>query len=435
MNFARFDESGLNRILGVVLKISLAAAGGGALLLAPVAFAEESTATVEAAPVTQDQFKRSIKVLKRTIERLNALEKKTAGSAPSDDGAVDLSGTEPGKPPVGTSSTKSPHQSIGVAPNFKVFFDLNLVSRPGSGHDLSFENYHAFLFYEIAPDSKIQFSFDVSTAPKFYELDYQLTEKMQLRAGKIWIPFDDMAPHNIFGGRVNVSKLAPQGRTFLPDIWADLGIGMKYQLVDTTALNLFSQIYMVNGFGSGGTDPSGNGAAYPQFGSSGGGADNNRDKALGGRLHALFNGKLGLGISYYTGRWNDQDQQQGQSISLLGLDAQLRLEPVELRAGLASGSVGIPVDSLGNTSFKRGGMYGEIGYKFGQDTSWKVLGRAGRLQLDDRVVSVNDQTLIGATILKRVGPLEVSLEHSRDVKDVPGKTEKQYTNLRLVVAL
>ena len=65
----------------------------------------------------------------------------------------------------------------------------------------------------------------------------------------------------------------------------------------------------------------------------------------------------------------------------------------------------------------------------------QVLGRVGQLQLDDRVVSVNDQTLVGATILRRFGNVELSLEHSHDVKSVPGKTETQYTNLRMVVAL
>ncbi len=51
--------------------------------------------------------------------------------------------------------------------NFKVYFDLNLVSRPGVA-DLTFDNYHAFLFFEGTPMPEIQFNFDVSSSPRFY---------------------------------------------------------------------------------------------------------------------------------------------------------------------------------------------------------------------------------------------------------------------------
>ncbi len=392
-----------------------------------------------ASVVTREQFQRSIRVLKRTLERVQALERKQGEGGGSADGAVDLNAlsAEPGKAPVATGSSKSGHQSLGISPNFKVFFDLNLVRRPGKtgGGEFSFENYHAFLFYEIVPNEKFMFAFDVSPSPKFFELDYMITPKLQLRAGKIWIPFDDMAPHNIFGGRVNVSRISPGGRTFLPETWADLGVGMKYQIIDTTALNLVSHLYIVNGFSGGGTDPAPTPAAYPNFSSAGGGNDNNTSKALGGRIHAMFAGKVGVGASLYTGRWNDNADLESYGVTLYALDAQLRLAPFEFRVGLASGTVGIPTDALLNESFKRGGFYGEVGYRFGKERTWKLLARGGSVQLDDRAISPTDQSIYGLTLLRQFGPLEVSLEHSIDTKDVPGKTEKQYTNLRLVVAL
>ncbi len=388
-------------------------------------------------PVTQEQFKSALRILKRTLDRVDSMDKK--GSSGSNDGSVDLNSidsgsADAGKAPVGAGA-KPTHGFSSVAPNFKVFFDLNLVNRPGvAGQEFAFTNYHSFLFFEILPNPDMQFSFDIPFS-KFYELDYQLTPKLQVRAGKIWIPFDDMAPHNIFGGRVSVSRLAPSSnQAFLPDVWADYGVGFKYQFMDTQALSVLGHAYIVNGFGGAGSDPAG-GPSYPQFTDVQGPSDNNRDKALGMRVHAVIAGKLGLGLSYYTQRWNSDSELVAKKFTLFGIDGQLRLGAIEFRAGLASGQAEIPVDINRNTSFRRGGLYGEVGYKFGKEQVWKLLGRGGTIQLDDRAISVTDQTIIGGTILRRFGTLELSFEHSRDIKSNPAKINTSYTNVRLVVAL
>ena len=157
----------------------------------------------------------------------------TAWGAPAPR-TVDLSTLDaPSTPSSGSGSNFKPaisYSGAGVKPGgekiFKVFFDLALYSRPGVT-PLSFGNFHSYVFLDILPRENIQFSFDLASArgsPSFYELDWQIAPWVQLRAGKIWIPFDDMSPHNLFGGRINVSTLAPPGgEPFLPSLWTDLG--------------------------------------------------------------------------------------------------------------------------------------------------------------------------------------------------------------------
>lgn len=392
----------------------------------------------DTAPVTQDQFRRAMRVLKSTMDRVGNLEKNPGSSTKSNEEIVDLntltSGPSPSSSAPGNSSFEHAHGGTGTPPNLQVYFDLNLINRPGiPGQELAFMNFHSFVFLNFLPDAKLQFSADL---PQFnyYELDYMILPHLQVRAGRIWIPFDDLSPHSLFGGRVNVSALAPDGQTLLPTLWTDLGLGVKYDILDTPKLLLVANAYFVNGFGAGGTDPMG-GTEYPLFTSNQGNQDTNRNKAIGGRLHATFFGAYGLGVSYYTGRWNPQTDPTPLGIRIFGVDAQARYGPVEFRTGMATATSDIPVDSLGTMAASRGGFYGEVGYRFGYQDVWKVLGRGGTIQLDDRVISNTDQTLVGATILRRLGPIEISLEHSRDLKKIATKTNYSLTNLRMVVAL
>ncbi len=90
---------------------------------------------------------------------------------------------------------------------FKVFFDLSLYSLTDYAK-LTFANFHSFLFLDVIPNKDVQFSFDVSSSrgsPSFYELDWRVSPTTQIRIGKIRIPFDDLSPHSLFGGRTNVS--------------------------------------------------------------------------------------------------------------------------------------------------------------------------------------------------------------------------------------
>lgn len=432
-----------------------AAAAFGALTVAPTPAqaAErdtlESSAAAPAAdnrPVSQEQFKELLRIYKRTVERFDKLESKVNSGAKggADDGAVDLGSLTSagvGQAPVQTgSSTTNPHAGAGAAPDFKVYFDLNFISRPGV-ENLSFDTFHSFLFFEIMPTPDIQFSFDVSPSPRYYELDYQVLPKLQLRAGKIWIPFDDMSPHNIFGGRVNVTRLTAQSSApaFLPDLWTDLGVGFKVSAIDRPKFSLDLYGYMVNGFRSGGSDPVTPGSPYPSFADLPTAADNNRDKAFGGRAHMLIAQKVGLGVSYYNGRWNaDTGTSAGESrrLSILGLDGQIRIKSTEFRVGVATMAAALPT----NATVNRGGAYVELGQKFGKNNEWKLLGRAGLTQLDDRVTDTNpavalgDMQIVGGTVLWKPSLIQYSVEYSRDLAKAPSKLNYSYFCGRIVMA-
>ncbi len=334
-----------------------------------------------------------------------------------------------------TMRASSPKSADSMA--WKAYFDLLLVARPEVA-DLTFANLHSFIFLDLFPSSNIKLSFDVNSsrgAFNYVQFDYQASPSLIVSAGKIWIPFDDTDPHNMFGGRTNVSDALytqpGQVARFLPDVWTDLGVGIKYTLADTHAIRLVSYLYMVNGFPDGGTDPRSAGTSYPSFGSIGiSTIDNNRDKALGGRLHALLGGRFGLGVSAYSGRWNDQTETEAKRTFIFGADAQLRLLSAEVRAG------GVTMNTnLGNgNSFNRGGFYGELGVT-AKDNRWKVLIREGSVSLDNRVESVTDQTIIGGKILYKPGLIQWSLEYSRDVQDRPGKVGKSLAAVRAVVEI
>jgi hypothetical protein len=416
---------------------------------APGTPAPSTSIAPDTRPVTQEQFKELIKIYKKQVERFDKVESKVntlgTGTKPGKPGgadeAVDLNGltsADNGAAPVNTGSGGS-HQrtGAGAVPDFKVYFDLNLINRPGV-ENFSFDSYHQFLFFEILPTPDIQFSFDVSTSPKYFELDYQITPKLQMRAGKIWIPFDDMSPHNIFGGRVNVSRLAvPNAPAFLPDLWTDLGIGAKYSLIDKPKFSLELHAYIVNGFRDGGKDAVAPNSPYPSFADLPTAPDNNRDKAIGGRVHTLIAQKVGLGFSYYNGRWNaDGPNTVPMRLSIMGVDAQLRIKDTEFRTGLATMAVNLPTGRVAN----RGGAYVELGQKFGAKSDWKLLGRAGLLQLDDGVLdtsatqAVGDEQIVGGTILWKPSLIQYSIEYSQDLKYAPAKPNYSYTAARIVMA-
>ncbi len=326
------------------------------------------------------------------------------------------------------------HAPLGT-PNFKVFFDFLLVNRPGL-ENLSFDSFHTFLFFELLPTPDIQFSFDISPQPKFFELDTQVNKRLQFRVGKIWIPFDDMAPHNLFGGRVNTSRLAI-GSAFLPDIWTDLGAGFKLQIFDSPKFAMELHGYIVNGFHDGGTDlanPTSGPSGYPSFADLTIGPDNNRDKAIGGRVHMLIYNRLGIGASYYTGQWNADTGAPALRLNILGIDSQLRIGPLELRGGLCAKTWDLPAGSPVSTTANGGGDYVEAGLKFGGKREWKFLARAGTIQLDDRVVDITDQRIVGGALLYQPGLIQYSIESSRDLKEADGKKNYSYTAARMVMA-
>lgn len=322
----------------------------------------------------------------------------------------------------------SPHGAGTAAePHFSVYFDLLLANQPGKA-EFSFLNFHPLLFFEILPTPELQFTFEVRPDPRYFELDYQATERVQLRAGKIWIPFDDTNPHNLYGGRTGTSRMRLGTEYFLPDIWTDLGVGAKFQLADTSMLSSEAHLYVVNGF----PESSSGGEAIPNFQDlSVTATDNNSDKALGGRLHFLFARIVGLGVSVYTGRWNNETK-TGDSplrVNLAGADLQVRFATSSFRLGV----IGEWADLGSTKTLKRNGTYFEYSERF--LSVWRAVFRAGNLDTDDRATDINDVTVVGAGIHYQPGIVQLSLDHQLDIKTVAGKSGYTFTSARIAVQM
>ena len=351
-----------------------------------------------------------------------------------DSGEVDLSALDASQASSSTENTSMSLHHGGpslIDPHFSVYFDLLLAYQPGKA-GFSFLNFHPELFMEVIPTPELIFSFEVNPTPRFYELDWQVAPTVQIRLGKIWIPFDDLNPHNIFGGMISTNRLRLGSVYFLPDIWSDLGVGTKINLVDKSNFTLDAHGYIVNGFGnSGAPDPTGTSSDYPIFSDGAiASADNNTDKAFGTRLHALIAKVLGLGISFYHGRWTT-DQQDAKYINMLGLDSQIRVGGTEFRTGIISMAVGLPEDG----SYNRVGAYAEFSQKFGAKDEWKVLLRAGYVDPDDRFTDENDVMTVGGGIRWKPGLILWAFEHYQDIKKVAGKKGYSFTMVRAVIQL
>ncbi len=376
----------------------------------------------------------------------------------SSEAEVDLSSLDD-SPSSSTSSSGSSGRSFhsssadaaaggSLHPNFKFYFDFMFRTRtPTTGttpKNNSFDSFHQIFMVEYTPTPEFTFMAEVRADPRFYEVAYQVSPRVQVRWGRIWIPLDDLSPHNIFGGRVNTSMLAyDSSLLLLPDLWADLGVALKYRVMDSPTHSMDFHAYAVNGFRQR-NDPLGLASRYPDFTSVGGGnglGDNNSQKDFGGRLQYKYKQSFGLGVSYYKGTYTDKNLPAGITepktlgLSILGGDIQFRpTNMTEFRAGYVTMNVDLE-PTLTKPTAKRGGTYLELGQKFGSDRTWKALIRAGQVQADDRASTVGDLSLVGITLLKMVGPLQFSVEYNKDSKQAPGKTNMTYGAFRIVTAL
>lgn len=332
----------------------------------------------------------------------------------------------------------------GVVPNFKFYYDFLLRSWKGDTNSpFTFESYHQRFLVEYTPTPDLQFMADVLTQ-LYFEMDYNLSKRVQVRWGRIWIPFDDLSPHAVFGGRINTSEFfQPNESAFLPNIWADMGFGFKFTLSDNPGFSSVLHAYVVNGFQSNFQSPVAgeNGVVYyPDFsGTTGATGDNNSAKAFGARWHGDVANRFGFGVSVYHDTFTPKAAPEQKNIDMIGADVQMRptvtteirLGYVNMKAGLVS-QTGQPPPA--KQSFIRGGTYIELGQKFGMDDRWKFLIRAGTSQNDNRVIDVSDKTVVGATLLKNFGLIEAQLTYWRDLKQVDSKIAYNYGAFRLVSA-
>ncbi len=125
---------------------------------------------------------------------------------------------------------------------------------------------------------------------------------LNLRAGVVLIPF----------GNVNIDHFAPRrdvvtkplvSYVVAPSDWTDNGVGLYGRRLLGSSWLVSYEAYAVAGLGA---EANGLGMRGARQGY---GADNNRDKALVGRIAATRGGGLELGLSAYRGKYDDAGRQ------------------------------------------------------------------------------------------------------------------------------
>jgi hypothetical protein len=304
---------------------------------------------------------------------------------------------------------------------------------PPSPQFLNFNNIHADIFVDLFALPEVQFLFEVSPTSRLYELDWKIHPEIELRVGRIWIPFDDMGPTRPYGGLISRSELAPSHiPTFLPDLWTDLGVAVRVILSQTETETSDVQLYLVNGFQDDGIDPFQQVASYPGFGpGSNSTTDNNNDKAIGARLRLILDRSISYGFSAYTGQYTGRNFESSR-VSVFGIDSQVKLgDTWKVKGGYAVMLVGL-ISGSAYANYVRGGAHFSILKQV--NDNFKVTLSGSAFQTDDRLVDASDRVLAGLTFSYLPQPnMELSGIFSRDFNKVLAKTQYNAIGLRYLM--
>jgi hypothetical protein len=335
------------------------------------------------------------------IEPAPVVEASTAAAQPAEvwEEVVDLDAEEA----VAAKEQAQPHGGgggflgIGGDIGLKLFVDL-LVDHEIGEEKFEFRPNHTYVFVAVRVAESLQFIIHVSDDPIFFELEWNITPRFSLKAGKLLVPFGTNEFHHIIGGRVDELS------RFLPETWGDFGLGVNHLLYDGEDISVDYSLYLVNGF-------EGNDA--PLFG-AGDAADNNWFKDLGGRVKVNFFGKYQLTLSAYYGRW---DRKNLYSTLFYAAGFEMRqgfirlpiLDRIRLRGEWARGEVQLPGENpqqgLLQHATARAGFYGEIQARLFDELAFRV--RTGRINPDNTVQDAGDLVIVEPAFL--IGSGKVTL--------------------------
>jgi hypothetical protein len=291
--------------------------------------------------------------------------------------------------------------AAGGLPGFKIILDLLLqYSMPLKRWD--FLPHHTNVIIEVAPMPNLTVALDVSPLPLFYEVQWSPHPRLTLRGGKILIPFGSNAFHHLIGGRID------EHSEFLPQLWADYGLGLNHRLYDGERLYVEYDLYVVNGF-SGVDVPDTTITSAP---------DTNAWKGAGGRVKASIFGHYDLIGSIYYDRW---DPKQHEGLLYYSAAAQLGegfiplpvLRRLRLRGEWARGEIqlehanyqaGILWHAVG-----RAGFYAEAQLGILEDFAARL--RVGQLNPDDTVSNTRDIFLVEPAVIIGSSRLSVALAY------------------------
>ena len=269
-------------------------------------------------------------------------------------------------------------------PGFKFIVDLLAQYKVGQ-KSFSFFPDHSLVIMMVEISQRISLQLNIAPDPAFFELSFAVTPRINLKLGKMLLPFGTNNFHHIIGGRVD------QSSKFLPETWADYGVGMSHLAYDGKSVSIEYELFAVNGF---------SGTTSPLVG-VGTITDNNFAKGVGARVTTTLPHGVRLIGSGYHNLWDAENKHAVLFYSLgavvppgaIGLPV---LDRVGLRGEWARGEIQL-VDfnyqqGLLKHAVARAGWYAELSVRLLDELSLRV--RAGRINPDNTVTDADDVELL-----------------------------------------
>ncbi|WP_019603390.1 hypothetical protein [Teredinibacter turnerae] len=185
---------------------------------------------------------------------------------------------------------------------------------------------------------------------EYADLHYFLTDSTTITAGKFLVPFGQFGP-NIHPSWINRSPWTPgiygshgssQPMEALLPVLSDVGVGVQQIFLLGKHQKIFIDLYSTNGPGIGKDDHESEAAAevseeahaeIPELAFEAGNSDNNKNKAIGGRIaYAMLPG-IEIGSSIYSASYDDDERfnfiAKGLDINIIGSHYLLRGELIQ----------------------------------------------------------------------------------------------------------
>jgi hypothetical protein len=232
--------------------------------------------------------------------------------------------------------------------------------------------------------------------------DYSINDSAIFRMGAMIVPFGKVNTLHDSDYRDTTNKPI-YNRYIVPGTWVDTGVAIhgNWDVNDEWAVNYI--VAALNGLsdsssvGSGTSIADGNGL---RSGRASFKADNNKNKALVGRVGVSPALGYEIGASFYTGDYNDSGD---KGLTMLGLDAEAKFGAFELVGEFAV--VNLDEDTTAGVPSEMNGYFVEARYHFFPDflresflgdgfknPEFTLFARYGAVDTDTSVTNVNDRT-------------------------------------------
>lgn len=334
--------------------------------------------------------------------------------------SLDLDALE--EPPAGP--TGSPHGEGGISVldgkvrimgRFDATYELTNPDVENSDFRKGdFKSYHHHIFVKASPSQKVGLFAEVVDG-LFAEFSYKPTSGVELKAGKIIVPFGDPGFHHFYAA----VQGDPTSGILLPNIWAEFGATANWEIGHLGPVAIMSETYTVKG--SFNPDPS----KTLQLNRP---ATGNRF-AVGERVTFGWD-RVRVSGSVYWDEWN-----KGYDLFLYGVDATADygliklpvLADLRLKAGLARAEVENPVAG----HYYKYADYVELSY--GAIREWVTPRlRYGSYIDDSRLYTNKDLHNWSAAAVVPIDVLTLTAEYLVQMEEV----DEQHNDLfRLMLAL